>query len=96
MFSVTQNGKPLDPSLYIWDEKTKTFSTNESVLVLDFSNYVGVVFRTGSDCTFKTGANCTFNTGSYCNFNTGTHCTFKTGYSCTFNTGSYCNFLNFS
>jgi hypothetical protein len=39
MFSVTKNGKKLDKSLYNWDEKTKTFSTKESGLVLDFSNY---------------------------------------------------------
>ena len=57
-FSVTKNGKPLDTSLYNQDKETRTFSTNESYLVLDFSYY--------SDCTFKTGSNCTFDTGYCC------------------------------
>ena len=90
--SVTQNGKPLANSKYNWDEKTKTFSTNENDLVLDFSECDGVTFNTGSDCTFKTGSDCTFKTGSCCTFNTGYGCTFKTGYGCTFKTGSDCTF----
>lgn len=57
-FSVTKNGKPLDPSLYTWDETTRTFSSLENSLVLDFSKF--------KRCTFKTGYNCTFDTGSYC------------------------------
>jgi len=36
-FSVTQNGKPLSKKKYTWDPETKTFSTNEVNLVLDFS-----------------------------------------------------------
>jgi hypothetical protein len=107
-FSVTKNGKVLDPSLYIWDENTKTFSSKEKVLVLDFTDIYGVTFNTGRyctfntgtcctfntdhDCTFKTGTYCTFNTGSDCTFNTGSFCTFNTGYSCTFKTGHYCTF----
>ena len=54
-FSVTQYGKELDPSKYNWDPKTKTFSTTEDDLVLDFSNINGVTFDTGDNCTFKTG-----------------------------------------
>ena len=100
MFSVTQNGKTLETSKYTWDEKTKTFSTLENNLVLDFSGYEGATFNTGSDCTFHTGSDCTFhtdsdctfNTGSSCIFKTGSSCTFKTGYNCTFNTGSSCTF----
>jgi hypothetical protein len=100
-FSVTRrNGKVLDPSLYIWDEKTKIFSSDEDELVLDFTDVYGVTFKTGtfctfntgSSCSFKTGPSCTFNTGSYCTFNTGHSCTFKTGYDCTFKTGSECTF----
>ena len=100
MFSVTQNGKPLDPSKYVWDEATKVFGTKESNLVLDFSDYFGVTFNTGDNCTFKTGFNCTFNTGDNCTFktgwnctfDTGDNCTFKTDCNCTFNTGSNCTF----
>jgi hypothetical protein len=100
-FSVTRrNGKVLDPSLYIWDENTKTFSTKEDRLVLDFAGIIGVtfnaghscIFLTGSDCTFDTSSFCTFNTGSYCTFNTGSYCTFKTSSECTFKTGSDCTF----
>lgn len=53
-FSVTKNAKPLDPSLYSWDEKTRTFSTTEDGLVLDFKGIYNCTFNTGSDCTFDT------------------------------------------
>ena len=89
-FSVTKDGKPFTD--YQWCEKTKTFSTTESRLVLDFSGVHGVTFNTGSHCTFNTGSHCTFNTGSHCTFNTGNSCTFKTGHDCTFNTGNSCTF----
>ena len=57
-YSITKNGVPLNKSLYTMDEETKTFSTNESGLVLDFRNE--------DNCTFKTGSSCTFNTGFEC------------------------------
>jgi hypothetical protein len=99
-FSVSKNGKVLDPRLYTWDENTKTFSTNEHRLVLDFTDVSGVTFKTGtsctfytgSHCTFKTGDDCTFKTGHDCTFNTGSYCTFNTGFKCTFNTDSDCTF----
>jgi hypothetical protein len=91
-FSVTKCGIPLDPSLYTWDEKTKTFFTNEDGLVLDFNNVYGVTFNTGYSCTFLTSPDCIFNTGSSCTFKTGSYCTFNTGFDCTFNTGSSCTF----
>ena len=91
-FSVTRNGKPLDPSLYTWDEETQTFSTTEENLLLDFSEYSNCTFKTGSNCTFKTGSNCTFVTGWGCTFDTGSDCTFDTGSNCTFVTGSDCTF----
>ena len=89
---ITQLGKALDNEKYIIDKKSKSFSTTEDNLVLDFSDEYGWVFKTGSDCTFKTGSYCTFNTGSYCTFNTGSDCTFKTGSYCTFDTGYGCTF----
>jgi hypothetical protein len=91
-FSVTRNGKALDPSLYTWDEKTKTFSSYENGLVLDFTDIAGVIFLTDSGCTFKTGFDCTFDTGSDCTFDTGSSCTFKTGSACTFKTSFDCTF----
>ena len=92
MFSVTKNGKKLDKNLYTWDEESKTFSTKEDRLVLDFSEYNGVTFKTSYGCTFKTGHGCTFDTGSGCTFDTGSSCTFDTGSDCTFDTGPYCTF----
>jgi uncharacterized cupin superfamily protein len=98
--TIIRDGKVLDPSLYTWNENTKTFSTKEEGLVLDFTGVYRVTFNTGHSCTFLTGIACTFNTGSactfktdsYCTFNTGSDCTFRTGYNCTFNTGSSCTF----
>src|SRR3990167_5230835 len=97
---ITQLGKALDKEKYVIDEKSKSFSTTEDNLVLDFSDEYGWVFKTGSDCTFKTGSYCTFDTGSYCTFDTGygctfdtdSNCTFDTGYGCTFDTDSNCTF----
>jgi hypothetical protein len=91
-FSVTRNGWALNPSLYNWDEKTKTFSSKENGLVLDFTDVYGVTFNTGHSCTFKTGSVCTFKTDSHCTFDTGHSCVFDTGHYCTFNTDSYCAF----
>ncbi len=73
-FSVTQNGQELSKKKYTWDESTKTFSTNENFLTLDFSQIDGVTFNTGWNCTFNTGDNCTFKTGSYCTFEVGEKC----------------------
>ena len=65
-FSVTKNGVPLDENLYTWDKKTKTFSTKEEGLVLDFKNRYDCTFDTGYGCTFDTDHDCTFDTGSGC------------------------------
>jgi len=100
MFLVTKYGKELDKNDYTWDEKNKVFSANRSHLVLDFSNYYGVTFTTGSHCIFKTGPACTFNTdydcafytGCNCIFNTDSYCIFYTGSGCTFKTGDDCVF----
>lgn len=99
-FSVTQFGKPLSKDKYTWNAKIRTFSTEENELVLDFTNIVGVTFKTGDncifktshDCVFKTCNHCTFETGSDCTFETGSDCTFKTYDNCTFNTGDECTF----
>ncbi len=91
-FKVTQNGNILDKNKYNWDPETRTFSTTENNLVLDFSELNGCTFKTGSNCTFKTGFNCTFKTESDCIFRTGFNCTFSTGYNCIFKTGSGCIF----
>ena len=79
---VLQNGEPLTLDKFSWDENTRTFSSVESNLVLDFSGLDNCSFKTGSDCTFDTSYNCTFDT-SY-------NCTFKTSYNCTFKVGSKC------
>jgi hypothetical protein len=91
-YSITKNGKELDPKLYTIDEENKTFSSKESDLVLDFSNEYGWSFNTGSYCTFKTGYSCTFKTRSYCTFYTLDNCTFNTGSDCTFYTLNNCTF----
>ena len=89
-FSITQYGKPLDKSLYCIDIKNRVFSTNESNLVLDFTDIW--TFITGDTCTFKTGNSCTFKTESHCTFNTGWECTFDVQGDCTFSTGHDCIF----
>lgn len=90
-FSVTQFGEKLSNSLYTWDEKTKTFSTKEDNLVLDFSGVDNVKFdmETSCSCTFISGCGCVFNTGSECMFNTGWDCSFTPGHNCAV----YCSFF---
>ena len=48
---VLQNGKPLALSKFSWDAKTKTLSSMEDNLVIDFKNISGCTFDTGWDCT---------------------------------------------
>ena len=60
---VLKNGKPLDLSLFEWNENAKTFSTTEDSLVIDFNEGYDCTFDTVDGCTFKTGAGCTFKTG---------------------------------
>jgi hypothetical protein len=88
----SRSNKVIDGAKYVFDEKTKIFSTNASYLIIDFGSANDYTFRTGSNCTFKTGSNCTFKTGDYCKFDTDSNCTFKTGQRCTFNTGHTCTF----
>ena len=78
---VLKDGKPLDESLFQWDEKTNTFSSDACGLVVDFGAW--------SDCTFTTGSGCTFTTLSGCTFKTGSDCTFTTEYGCTWNIDDY-------
>lgn len=87
---VLQNGKPLALSKFNWDEDTRTFSSRESDLILDFKGINDCTFTARWDCTFNAGADCTFRTGSCCTFRTGSRCTFDTGYNCTFKTGYGC------
>jgi len=89
---VSENGKKLAINKFSWNKKTKTFSSKESDLVIDFNSLSSCTFTTWYDCTFKTGYNCTFNTGHDCTFNTWSGCTFNTKPGCTFNTKSGCTF----
>ena len=82
---VSQNGIALPLDKFSWDEKTKTFSSKEYDLVIDFNDQSDCTFNTGSGCTFSTWSDCTFKTGSDCTFNAESGCTFNTGDDCTFN-----------
>ena len=97
---VLKDGKPLALAKFEWDPRTKTFSSKQPWLVLDFSGISGITFNTSHDCifwadygcTFNTVSGCTFNTLDKCTFDTGSYCIFKTGSHCTFKTGYYCTF----
>jgi len=89
---VLQNGKPLALSLFNWDERTLTFSSKESFLVIAFNFLNNCNFKTGSYCTFITESNCTFDTGDHCTFITGFDCFFDTGLGCIFRTDKACIF----
>jgi len=91
MYSIKdRNGNDVDKSRYKIDFEKKTFSTNQTDLIIDFSGLDGWTFYTGSYCEFETGDNCKFDTGIYCIFKTGNDCKFDTLYYCKFKTGDNC------
>jgi len=55
---VLQGGKPIAFNKFGWDEETKTFSSDEDNLLLDFADISYYTFITGSNCIFKTGSIC--------------------------------------
>ena len=79
MFTVSQNGQPLPKSKYNWDEKTKTFSTEENNVVVDFGDVEGVMVKTGNSSTVKTGHSSTVKTGYSSTVTTGDSSTVTTG-----------------
>ena len=87
MFTVSQNGQPLPKSKYNWDEKTKTFITEENNVVVDFGVVEGVIVKTGSYSTVKTGHSSTVTTGYCSTVKTGDYSTVTTGDSSTVTTG---------
>ena len=97
---VLYNGKPLDLDKFDWCDETRTFSSSQNGLVIDFTSISHCTFKTGNNCIFKTGPECTFKagfdcifkTGSRCTFSTSSGCVFKAGYRCTISTGSDCIF----
>lgn len=91
-FRVTKFGKKLSNDLYTWNENTKSFSTNETHLVLEFYGINGVTFKTGYACSFATGHDCSFDTSHSCVFETGSRCMFNVTDACKFDTGSDCVF----
>ncbi len=60
---VLKNGEQLDLDKFEWDETSKTFSSSEYNLVIDFNGINYCTFKTGSGCTFDTSHGCTFKTG---------------------------------
>jgi len=89
---VLQHGKPLDLDKFYWCEETRTFSSSENNLVIDFNGEDYCIVTMGNNCIFTTSSNCSFKTGDYCTFETGKSCTFETGSNCTFTTSSGCIF----
>jgi hypothetical protein len=85
---VLQNDKPLALNKFSWHEKTRTFSSDENNLIINFDGIEGCTFYTGFSCTFDTGSRCTFDTDFDCTFKTNSNCTFKTDSHCTFKTNS--------
>ena len=55
---IIQNGKPLALNKFKWDDETKTLSTKESDLQIDFADIGYCTFTTDGYCTFMTGCDC--------------------------------------
>jgi len=72
---VLQNGKPLSLDKFEWDEKTKTSSSNENDLVLDFKGVDNLTINCRNYCTINCESFCTINCGYYCTINCRYYCT---------------------
>ena len=83
VYSITQNGRPLNKYNYSIDNVKKVFKTNMDNVVLNFILSEDWTFKTGNYCTFDTGCGCRFKTGNYCTFNVCSGCTFDIGECCT-------------
>ena len=83
---ILKNGQIVSPEKYDWNFETKTFSSEEDGLVLDFGSLENVTIKCGNFCTIKCGWNCTINSGYSCTIKCGFGCTIKCGYSCTIRT----------
>lgn len=76
---VLQNGKPLALDKFIWNADTRTFSSQENGLVIDFAGINNCILNMGSNCSVETGNNCSCTTGPDCSLSTGWHCTVDAG-----------------
>ena len=98
---VLKNGKPLDLDLFSWVEETRSFSTSESELTIDFNglsnctidcgNYSTI--KCGYDCTIKCGYDCTIKCGRDCTIDCGSYCAIVCGGDCIINCGRDCTIV---
>ena len=68
---VLKNGKPLSLNKFCWDGNSKTFSSNEDGLVVDFANM--------NSATIKCRGSATINCGDYATIDCGYSATIKCG-----------------
>jgi uncharacterized protein (DUF2345 family) len=86
---VLQNGKPLALNKFSWDEKTKTFSTNENNVLADFSGIDHVTLTAGGWSTLTAGDNSTLTAGGYSTLRAGNGCTLTAGWQGTLTAGGW-------
>ena len=87
---VSNNGEIVSSGKYDWNTNTKTFSSNEDGLVLDFGSLENVTIKVRNSCTINSDSYCTINSGYSCTINSGYSCTINSGFICTINSGSVC------
>lgn len=96
-YRIIKDWKHLDRSLYTFDEKTRTFSSKENWIIVDFTWRYWITFdvddycviRCGDNCIVRCGSSCFIDVGSFCSVSANNHCTFLAGNNCTFSTGRY-------
>lgn len=71
-FTITQNGQPLNPSKYTWDETTKTLKTEESNLKIVFEDSNINIIALGSQNIVEVKDNSILNLGNSCKITAGT------------------------
>lgn len=93
-YTIKQNGRNLNTSLYTIDDRKKTFQSLEDNLELDFTSLSGWSFDIlgCAWCSLSGGDSCTVIAGNVNNFYFGDNCDFDSGDRCTFITGNYCTF----
>ena len=84
---VLKNGKPLSLSKFCWDGKSKTFSSREDGLVVDFATMNFATIKCGYYATIDCGFSATIDCGGYATIDCGKSATIDCGYYATIDCG---------
>lgn len=100
-YSVTRFGKKVPKSEYTIDVENKTFSANDTFMVVDLGDENNWEISVGYNCVVVCGSYCSVTTkdmsmvycGGKCRIVTSHNCSVHAGDTCTFDVGEGCSIL---